>query len=56
MTGNALTALSYLKEAVRERRATPKLVRYIRDYLPQAQARAFLPPPPVDPEKDRSLM
>lgn len=56
MTGNALTALSYLNEAVREQRATPKLVRYIREYLPQAQERAFLPPPPIDPEKDPSLM
>jgi tetratricopeptide (TPR) repeat protein len=46
MMNNAMTALALLSEAVAARRATPTLVRYIREYLPTAAERAFVPPPP----------
>ena len=48
-TAKALTAFAFLKEAVDQRTATPKIARHVRDYirrLPQEQHLLFLPPPP----------
>jgi tetratricopeptide (TPR) repeat protein len=47
MTGNALTALAYLREAVASGQATPKLVREVRTYLQDhaASGPPFLPNP-----------
>lgn len=56
MTSNALTALAFLNEAAAARRATPKLVRYIREYLPHAAERAFVLPPPTDPDDGAVVM
>lgn len=47
MTGNALTALAFLKEAVATGSATPILVRHVRRYIesrPDVTNRAFIPP------------
>jgi len=47
MTGHALTALAFLREAFDEGRATPHLVRHVREYLetrPDQSGRPFLPP------------
>lgn len=47
MTSRAMTAVAYLEEAVRARRATPKLVRHVRDYvqrLPTQPELLFVPP------------
>lgn len=48
MTGNALTALAFLREAFEKGHATPKLVRHVRDYLesrPDQRDVKFVPPP-----------
>jgi tetratricopeptide (TPR) repeat protein len=48
MTGHALTALAFLQEAVSSGRATPELVRRVRDYLetnPDHSGVPFVPPP-----------
>ena len=47
MTGSAMTALAYLREAVAAGRATPKLVREVRVYLqdrPPEGGAPFVPP------------
>ncbi|HJQ38006.1 MAG TPA: tetratricopeptide repeat protein [Thermoanaerobaculia bacterium] len=47
MTGNALTALSFLHHAFAAGRATPQLVRRIRQYIetrPDQDGRPFVPP------------
>jgi tetratricopeptide (TPR) repeat protein len=47
MTGHAITALAFLREAFEEGRATPLLVRHVREYLetmPDQSGRPFLPP------------
>lgn len=47
MTGNALTALAFLQEAVSIGSATPVLIRHVREYLermPLAAEQPFLPP------------
>lgn len=47
MTGPALTALAFLREAFETGRATPRLVRHVRDYLetrPDQTGSPFLPP------------
>jgi tetratricopeptide (TPR) repeat protein len=46
-TGNALTALAFLREAFAAGRATPGLVRHVRDYLetrPDQSEQPFAPP------------
>lgn len=46
-TAKAFTALAYLREASRNRVATPKLVRHVRDYirrLPAEETLLFAPP------------
>jgi tetratricopeptide (TPR) repeat protein len=48
MTGNALTALAFLREAFDAGNATPKLVRHVRDFLesrPDQRDVQFVPPP-----------
>jgi tetratricopeptide (TPR) repeat protein len=48
MTGHALTALAFLQEAVAGGRATPALVRQVREYLetnPDHSGIPFVPPP-----------
>lgn len=48
MTGHALTALAFLNEAFESGRATPGLVRHVREYLenrPDHSGRQFVPPP-----------
>ncbi|HEX8171958.1 MAG TPA: tetratricopeptide repeat protein [Thermoanaerobaculia bacterium] len=48
MTGHALAALAYLREAFDRGRATPALVRHVRQYLasaPDEHGKPFLPPP-----------
>ncbi len=50
MTGHALTALAYLHEAFAAERATPELIRHVRQYLetrPDQTGTPFLPPAPV---------
>lgn len=48
MTGNALTALAFLREAVDAGSATPLLVAHVRSYLQQrVEDRPFLPPEPI---------
>jgi tetratricopeptide (TPR) repeat protein len=48
MTGNALTALAFLREAVAAGSATPILVHHVRTYLQQrAEDHPFLPPAPL---------
>ncbi|HVZ32771.1 MAG TPA: tetratricopeptide repeat protein, partial [Polyangiaceae bacterium] len=47
-TSRAITALSFLREAVALGKATPSLVQHVRDFirdLPKNPARAFVPPP-----------
>lgn len=47
-TADALTALTYLKEAAAQRRATPAIARHIKEYferLPKEPALLFAPPP-----------
>lgn len=47
-TVRALTALSYMKEAARERTATPSLAKHVREYLTRLPHEAnllFAPPP-----------
>ncbi|MDQ3283412.1 MAG: tetratricopeptide repeat protein [Acidobacteriota bacterium] len=47
MTGHALTALAFLKEAFASGRATPELVRHVRQYLetrPDHSGNPFFPP------------
>jgi tetratricopeptide (TPR) repeat protein len=47
LTGHALTALAYLREAFAEDRITPELVRHVRDYLqtnPDQTGNPFFPP------------
>ena len=44
----AMTALAYMGEAVRNRKATPALARHVREYirqLPQSGQQLFVPPP-----------
>jgi hypothetical protein len=42
------TALSFLREAVQGRSATPELVRYVREYVTaDEEGRSFEPPPQV---------
>ncbi|HKR65102.1 MAG TPA: zf-HC2 domain-containing protein [Thermoanaerobaculia bacterium] len=48
MTGHALTALAYLREAFESGQATPDLVRHVRHYLethPDQSGIPFIPPP-----------
>ena len=48
MTGTALTALAYLREAFESGRATPHLVRHVRQYIetrPEPGGDPFIPPP-----------
>jgi tetratricopeptide (TPR) repeat protein len=48
MTGSALTALAFLREAFEAGRATPMLVRHVRDFLesrPDHRDVKFVPPP-----------
>jgi len=48
MTSRAVTALSFLREAVALGRATPALIRDVHDFLrdiPKYPARSFSPPP-----------
>ena len=48
MTGNALTALAFLREAVAAGSATPLLVSHVRSYLRQrVEERPFFPPEPT---------
>jgi len=50
MTGHALTALAFLREAFEAGRATPALVRHVRDYLetyPDQSGNPYIPPPPL---------
>ena len=48
MTGNALTALAFLREAVAAGSATPLLVKHVRTYLEERrEERPFLPPEPI---------
>ena len=50
MTGNALTALAYLREAFDTGKATPALVRHVREYLgtrPEPGGAPFSPPPHI---------
>lgn len=47
MTGHTLTALAYLNEAFAAGRATPHMIRHVREYLethPEQTGRAFVPP------------
>ena len=47
MTGNALTSLAFLREAFETGRATPDLVRRVRQYIetrPDQEGRPFVPP------------
>jgi len=47
MTGHTLTAVAYLREAFADGRATPGLVRHVRQYLesrPDESGKAFEPP------------
>jgi tetratricopeptide (TPR) repeat protein len=47
MTGHALTALAFLREAFESSRATPELVRHVRNYLetrPDQTGHPFIPP------------
>lgn len=47
MTGHALTALAFLREAFDSGKATPHLVRHVREYLetrPDQSGRPYLPP------------
>lgn len=49
MTGSALTALAFLREAFEAGRATPVLVRHVRDFLesrPDQRDLKFIPPQP----------
>jgi tetratricopeptide (TPR) repeat protein len=49
MAVDGLTALSFLKEAVAHRKATPGVVRHVRSYfdrLPEEPRLLFAPPPP----------
>ena len=51
MTSRAITALSFLREAVAIGQATPSLVRHVHDFmreLPAERPRLFAPPPPAD--------
>ncbi|MEO8216780.1 MAG: hypothetical protein ABI718_06835 [Acidobacteriota bacterium] len=48
MTTNAMTAMAYLHEAVETNKATPRLVRHVRQFMedfPQQPTRLFAPPP-----------
>jgi hypothetical protein len=46
-------ALSYLRQAVEERTATPELAEYIRSYIEADDSSApFAPPPPSNPSGD----
>lgn len=48
MTPRALTAVAYAREAAQAGRATPQLLRHVRDYvrrLPEEPALLFAPPP-----------
>ena len=50
MNGHALTALAFLREAFDAGRATPGLVRHVRDYLetyPDQTGNPYIPPPPL---------
>jgi hypothetical protein len=49
MTSRAITALSFLREAVAMGAVTPSLVRHVHDFLrdlPKHPTRAFAPPSP----------
>lgn len=48
MTSRAVTALSFLREAVALGKATPSLVRHVHDFLRDVSSnptRIFTPPP-----------
>lgn len=50
MTGHALTALAYLREALESGKATLGLIRHVREYLesdPDHRGNPFLPPSPL---------
>lgn len=50
MTGNALTAVAFLRLAFTTGQATPELVRHIRRYIetrPDQEGRPFIPPPAI---------
>lgn len=50
MTGNALTALAFLRQAFESGQATPDLVRHIRQYIetrPDQEGSPFIPPPGI---------
>jgi hypothetical protein len=49
MTSRAITALSFLREAVALGQANPSLVRHVHDFLrelPAERPRLYAPPPP----------